>query len=700
MAYTPKTWVTGETIEATELNHMEQGIAEADAAATGTGTIGTQQLADGAVTTEKIATGAVYTEKLADDAVTYDKIAQNAVDSVNIRNGAVTAAKLGADVITELDSKAYIDGSYEGMTVGNAEQLVSSVGIEDSTPYNFRTSGGSVDIGDREELNAVVGATVVWNQLFKSDTTITFAGLTTTTPKTGTWRFNGTLSAAASGDVGNPTLLANHVYMMDNGRTDTKIVLSNTQTWTIEKSKYVFKVGAANKSVNIYMSAGTYTDDDFTPQVFDLTQKLGSTIADYIYALEQSNAGAGVAWFRKYFSKPLYAYNPGELLSVRTNLHRMVGFNAFDKSKAVADQRWESNSTPTASGYTRSDYIRVVGGATYYFKDVCGYNNWTAVYWFDSNKNYISSDYKTGASPQSFTATAPDNAVYCGINIPSAYVDSCCVNLHWDGERDGEYAPYEAHEYALDDITLRGTLKLDASNNLYADGDRYLPDGTVERRYGVVDLGTLTWRGSDGGFSTVADASLNLKVDVKNAVCGKYRFNGNANGTSATAILNALADKEMASYSSEPQANRFVVKDSAYTDAAAFKTAMSGVYLVYELATPTTENASPYQQTQIVDDFGTEEFVDAAVEAGERDVAIMVGNETVYKPNLRAKLEMAPDSPDGDGDYIVRQTNGQNSYIPLVEVKELPDMPSTDGSYKLHCTVANGTATLSWVSDS
>ena len=123
--------------------------------------------------------------------------------------------------------------------------------------------------------------------------------------------------------------------------------------------------------------------------------------------------------------------------------------------------------------------------------------------------------------------------------------------------------------------------------------------------------------------------------------------------------------------------------------------------VVYELVTPTTEEAVPYQQTQIVDDFGTEEFVDAAVEAGERDVAIPVGNETIYRPNLRAKLEMAPDSPSGgDGDYIVRQSNGQNAYIPLVEVKELPDFPSSDGSYKLRCTVTNGTATLSWVSDS
>lgn len=66
--------------------------------------------------------------------------------------------------------------------------------------------------------------------------------------------------------------------------------------------------------------------------------------------------------------------------------------------------------------------------------------------------------------------------------------------------------------------------------------------------------------------------------------------------------------------------------------------------------------------------------------------------------NLRAKLEMAPDSPDGDGDYIVRQTNGTNEYVPLVIPQELPDLPSDNGTYKLQVVVSGNTKTLSWVS--
>jgi hypothetical protein len=88
---------------------------------------------------------------------------------------------------------------------------------------------------------------------------------------------------------------------------------------------------------------------------------------------------------------------------------------------------------------------------------------------------------------------------------------------------------------------------------------------------------------------------------------------------------------------------------------------MSGVYLVYELATPTTETADAYQNPQICDGYGTEEYVD------ERAVAIPVGHETEYVKNMDKLL--------------------------------LPSTPTADGTYTLKCTVSGGTPTLSWVAD-
>ncbi len=187
-------------------------------------------------------------------------------------------------------------------------------------------------------------------------------------------------------------------------------------------------------------------------------------------------------------------------------------------------------------------------------------------------------------------------------------------------------------QYPLDsDLELRGMPKLDSDNNLYYDGDIYQSNGDVTRKYGIVDLGTFTWSYSDtnGFFSTtVADkalGSLNLR-------CAKY-VTGTATGQAS------IGDKEITSGTGN---YKIIVKDSAYTDAELFKTAMSGVYLVYELQTPVTEIATPYTNPQYVDDWGTEEYVD------DRDIPIPVGHNSQYSQDLRGKIENMPDIPPYD----------------------------------------------------
>ena len=76
----------------------------------------------------------------------------------------VTVGGTTYDIHDARGDVALQDGYYANMTVGNAEQLVATVGIEDKVPYNFRTSGGSADIGDREE-DKLIGGTIAWNQL-------------------------------------------------------------------------------------------------------------------------------------------------------------------------------------------------------------------------------------------------------------------------------------------------------------------------------------------------------------------------------------------------------------------------------------------------------------------------------------------------------------------------------------------------------
>ena len=424
------------------------------------------------------------------------------------------------DVKADLNAKANVDGAYESMTVGNAEQLNSSQYAEDKTPYLFRASGGGVDVGTREE-DTVVGGSIVWNQeipINKINGTSTNSGVTRTNNGDGTCTFTGTATSNPTismvGGTGGVPVVDGHKYIYnrlsfsDGAKYDT-VIISNAASARICQSSYVKDI-----TYNVTMPI----------ERFDITAMFGSTIADYLYNLEQPTAGAGVALFRKLFPKPYYPYDAGTLKHVE---------------------------------------------------------GLTAHVMRDADENIIGN-------------------------------------------------------YPLDStLTLRGIPKLDANNNIYFDGDTYEADGTVTRRYGVVDLGTLNWQytGTEGHkrFNTSSVVS-NMKGAassvVANGICSAYRMTTNNDTYAHT------ADKTI----SLGETGYIYVYDTAYTDAAAFKTAMSGVYLVYELATPTTEEADPFATPQIVDEYGTEEYViDDSI-----TVPVPVGHVTKYPANLRKKIEGLP----------------------------------------------------------
>ena len=631
-----------------------------------------------------------------------------------------TEARAGIEELDE--NKAEIDGYYEELTAGSAEQLIASVGIHDKDPYVFRTAGGSADIGNRKN-ESIVGGTVCWNQLNRelvstywrtADATATYNNDVVTF--TASARYG---RIEPNGNAYRPLIVTDHKYlftgMMKTAVADAKVTfglftgnqfylgkngVSTTDWVTITKIVSASVTGMAQITLQDNATSGWGEVQGKNIMFFDLTQMFGSTIADYIYSLEQATAGAGVAWFRKLFPKPYYAYNAGELMSAKAAAMETIGFNQWDEEWEPGNINSAGNNTIDSESIRSKNFIPCLPNTAYYANLVRATSKWFLQVWFyDGDKKLIRSGY---CSKQVFTT--PDNALYLRISTNhdvhygTVYQNDICINLSWDGERNGEYEAYIKRTYPLDSsLELRGVPKLDANNSLYYDGDTYEPDGKVTRKYGVVDLGTLSWQTTSSGrfqayLSDIAiPASGSSKVQL---ICTKYQnitpsdwFNKNAVGISALKS-GYVGDHYIGIY------------DPNYEEAdySAFKAAMSGVYLVYELATPTTEEAEPFQDPQIVDDFGTERFIDAAYEAEDRDVEIPVGHETYYQANLRAKLEMAPNSPDGNGDYIVRQTNGQNEYVPLVIPTELPTAPSENGTYTLKVTVANGTPTYSWVS--
>ena len=188
-----------------------------------------------------------------------------------------------------IDCKCNLPYNADGYTSATVINTSSSP-VLDQLPYLFRAS----HFGGDRETDKLVGGTVAFNQLVQTtDTSI--------------------------------TVTSGHKYLSK---------INNVQTIAISDGTAI--------SIN----------DGTEDNVHDLTLMFGSTIADYIYSLEQGTAGAGVAWFRNLFPKSYYAYNAGTLMSVKTSKHITTGFNQWDEEWELGG--FSSDGTPN----TTSDRIR------------------------------------------------------------------------------------------------------------------------------------------------------------------------------------------------------------------------------------------------------------------------------------------------------------------------------------------------------
>lgn len=179
--------------------------------------------------------------------------------------------------------------------------------------------------------------------------------------------------------------------------------------------------------------------------------------------------------------------------------------------------------------------------------------------------------------------------------------------------------------YPISAVELRGLFKLD-NDELTVDGDEYEADGTITRKYGVVDLGDLNWS-YNSQYSFFLTNFGGQKKNISDGLCTKYE------PTDFNSILLETTDKVFCINSNDVYIR---VKDTAYTDTTTFKNAVKGVYLLYELATPDIDLTIPFNERQKVG--STEQFDDYGVITGTRDVSIPVGNETDYLQNFAGQI--------------------------------------------------------------
>lgn len=107
---------------------------------------------------------------------------------------------------------------------------------------------------------------------------------------------------------------------------------------------------------------------------------------------------------------------------------------------------------------------------------------------------------------------------------------------------------------------------------------------TVDRA--MVDLGTLTW---NYYLSRMYARINNIMVGTTKILCSNYKTSQEHSFTVPDGCITAQNGD-----------NAIIIYDSNYTNKDAFKTAMNGVQLVYELATPQTYQLTPTQVSTLL----------------------------------------------------------------------------------------------------
>lgn len=344
-------------------------------------------------------------------------------------------------------------------------------------------------------------------------------------------------------------------------------------------------------------------------EIFDLTQMFGI-----------GNEPTSVEEFEKIFPADYYPYNAGEIISAGTE-------EIVEQGKNLWDEVWEEGSinynagldTPNPTAIRSKSYTPIIPNSTYIF----AYTGSTKfgnvkVRFYDHSKNYIGGDSKSGDTYPNKLFITPSGAFYIRFTLPSEYGNAYKNDIALIADSSGAYAPFHRNVYqipeAIKALPGYGWSAGTARNYVDYENKKYV------QCVNSVDLGTKNWlMCKDGDYTPFfyLNGISDIRGGTPNFLCSKYQY-----------AKIGVTDNVTGLYVLESTIVR--VRDTAYTDATAFKQAMSGVMLYYELAAPIVTDIS----SLIPDDFLRNMEVEAGgsitFKGGNDDYRIPVPSEEEY----------------------------------------------------------------------
>ena len=555
-------------------------------------------------------------------------------DSPNaVAGGAVYDLKEDVEAnAAALETKANVDGNYPTMTVGVADQLSpydDESGDDQDEPFSFQATGTGngtqpdFSTGSIALMKEKQGNTVVVNQLSQvhaSGSTVV-GGITITYDGNGKINYNGTAGEDLFFDIcADFNTIAGHKYLalvspsVEGAYNTFKFSAGSDQTFEHTKSFIWTQSTSSNTSdVTIFIVSGATVNVDVYSYVIDLTQWFNGDIpADLLSHPEN---------FFRYYQGDL-SYNTGELVNANGRYVKCIGRQQWDEETELG--YWDALSGEPSSGITTElrgkNYYKVIPGATYYI--MTPYGGGSFVY-FDANKNYIGYQFFNG---NGYQFTIPANVCYMKFNLGSSYGTTynhdITISLYYSGESG--YDQYYSYEVLTNNDT--GTEVLRSAGNVH---DIKLPDGTIKRNVGYVDLDSLTWTyNSSDHYWSAALSTNNAKKPSSyntkpNIICDKYSCN------SWNGMLDAGEGISIAPV--EEYSIIGVVNGSSTTEPTGT--------LYYELDEPTTEQGTQYSENLVIDDFGTMDF------SGTNGVP--QGNLIFYPVDYKAFIDTLYDYTEG-----------------------------------------------------
>lgn len=608
--------------------------------------------------------------------------------TLNTNVSAVSIIELLAEKVDKVTGKGLSTNDYTDKDKATTGKLAlpNTVVATDKTPFLSRQALSPEGFTGyvREKL---IGASYAWNQLVQNGdfasnnnwspynssftslsisnniATLTFINVDSSTYKNAIYQ---QFSDGDKAKIGHKYLIRFDVKLSYNGSFGLDNYGGTTaKEFTANVWDSLYTIWNATSEYNtILLRARSTPAINDTAQiknviVSDLTLDFGSTIADYLYNLP--NKG-GITKLRD-MGFPIDKYTPYGygLYSVKTSGKKIINFNVWDEvweSGSVDGTTGEKEESP---GRIRSkNYISVVPNTTYYClppSTSTGLN----IYFYTIANLYIGN---TGAgSSQDYLFTTPSNCtkIYFstyGTNT-NTYNHDICINIS-DPNKNGTYEPYSDTTYPLGNDELRGKFDL-VNGEIVASGDVKESNGEITRNWKLIDLGSLAW----SNFSTGAFQSQDIKNIVK-----KPNSNNDIIGMICPLYLVNPTNTSFENMNIGVDTNGvlYVRNDNYPSDAAAFKTAMSGVYLVYELATPTTEQSTPFADPMSLIGATTEEYIDT------RDVPCPVGAERQYMGESDDRMEF-PSIPGTDGKRILTSYKSGDETQYVWEKNDMPFIP-------------------------